>query len=125
MTPELPRPTPAELQVLDVLWQHGPQTVRAVASALHGEPSAVQYRTVQVLLDRLEKKDLVVRDRSASPHTFTARVDRGRVIGRELQDVADRVCDGSLAPLLMNLARAAKLTPQEKSRLWQLLGEEV
>ncbi|MFO1054375.1 MAG: BlaI/MecI/CopY family transcriptional regulator [Planctomycetota bacterium] len=125
MTTELPRPTAAELQVLDVLWRLGAQTVRGVASDLHGDPSPVQYRTVQVLLDRLEKKGLVARDRSVTPQSFAATVDRSGVIGNELQDLADRICEGALAPLLLNLADRARLSPEEKARLWKLLEEEV
>lgn len=121
MPPPFESPSNAELSVLDVLWERDGATVRDVASALHGEPSAVQYRTVQVLLKRLERKGLVTRDRSASPHRYTAAVARSALIGDELQRVADKICEGSLAPLLLNLARNAKLSAGERRALWELL----
>lgn len=124
MPPDLPRPTDAELRLLDELWRDGPCTVRELAIRLHGEPTNVQYRTVQVQLDRLVKKGLVAKDRGASPQRFAAAVDRARFIGSELQSMADRVCDGSLAPLLLNLAGQAKLSDAEKAELRRLLGDD-
>lgn len=118
-------PSDAELRVLDVLWRRGPQSVREVAFDLYGEPTSVQYRTVQVQLDRLEKKQLVARDRDETPHRFTATVDRKHFIGEELQTMADKVCEGSLAPLLLNLAGKAKLSDSEREELRKLLDEET
>lgn len=116
-------PTNAELCVLDVLWHAPDRTVREIANALHGDATAVQYRTVQVLLQRLEKKGLCRCDRSAAPHRFAATVGRSELIGDELQRVADKVCDGSLAPLLLSLARSAKLTRRQRAELWKLLED--
>ena len=124
MTDSHPHASNAELRLLDVLWRTGGQTVRAIAEELYGAPTAVQYRTVQVQLDRLEKKGLVSRDRTGSAHTFTTAVDRDRFIGRQLASIANKVCDGSLTPLLLNLAQSVKLTNDEKRELWKLLGEE-
>ena len=117
-------PTNAELALLDVLWANGPSTVREVATAIHGEPTAVQYRTVQVLMHRLERKALVAGDRDVSPHRFSAAIGRGELIGDELQRVADKVCEGSLAPLLLNLARTATLSADDRAQLWKLLEGE-
>jgi len=117
-------PSNAELRVLDALWRLGPSTVRELANALYGQPSNVQYRTVQVQLDRLEKKRLIGRERSDSPQRFAAKVDRASFIGGELQTMADKVCDGSLGPLLLNLARKAQLSAIEREELSRLLGED-
>jgi len=124
MNPDIPRPTPAELNVLEVLWQRGPLSVRAISEAVYDAPTPVQYRTVQVHLDRLEKKGLVRRDREQRPLLFAPTVDRDGVIGKELQNLADKVCEGSLAPLILNLAQRATLTAAEKQRLWKLLEGE-
>jgi len=124
MSPRDSRPSNAELAVLDALWKQSPLTVREVANAVHGAPTPVQYRTVQVQLDRLEKKGLVTRDRSCAPQVFSPTVDRGQVIGEELKQIADKVCEGSFAPLLMNLAKGADLTEAEKAELLRLLQED-
>ncbi len=120
----LPTPSDAELRLLDELWKRGRQSVRALSVALHAEPTTVQYRTVQVLLDRLEKKRWVRRDRGQRPHLFEAAVDRGAFLGQQLQHMADKVCDGALAPLLLNLAGQARLSAEERDALWQLLGDD-
>ena len=122
--PERKSPTNAELRLLDELWKRAHQTVRELATALYRDPSSVQYRTVQVQLDRLEKKGMVQRDRDQQPHRFAAAVDRGRFLGEELQSMADKVCEGSLAPLLLNLAGRAKLSDDERRELWKLLGDD-
>jgi predicted transcriptional regulator len=117
-------PSTAEFRVLDVLWASGPSTVRAVADAVYGSAEPVQYRTVQVQLDRLEKKGLVTRDRTAPAHLFSAAFPRDRFLGDQLKDLAERVCGGSLTPLLLNLAQAVDLTDAQRRELWELLGEE-
>lgn len=122
--PEHKSPTNAELRLLDELWQQADQTVRQVATALYQDPTSVQYRTVQVQLDRLEKKGLVIRDRSVQPHRFRATVDRGHFLGDELQSMADKVCEGSLAPLLLNLAGRVRLTDEQRQELLDLLGDD-
>ncbi len=75
-------------------------------------------------LDRLVKKGLVAKDRDKTPQEFGATVDRSRFLGEALQSMADRVCEGSLAPLLMNLAGRAELSADEKAELRRLLGDE-
>ena len=124
MTTPRRRPSASELRVLDLLWSTGESTVRALAEASYGEPTSVQYRTVQVQLDRLEKKGFVERDRSANPHRFAAATDRARFIGEQLQHMAEEVCDGSLTPLLISLVQNAELSEGEKRELWQLLQDD-
>ena len=79
---------------------------------------------MQVQLDRLEKKGLVRRDRSKRPLLFVPTASRDAVIGDELQQLADKVCEGSLAPLILNLAQRAQLSAGEKAELWKLLADE-
>lgn len=122
--PDFTSPSDAELRVLDILWRDGPLTVRRVADELYGSPTGVQYRTVQVQLDRLAKKGLVECLREHTPYSFRAAVDRARFLGVELQSMADKVCEGSLAPLLLNLAGRAKLTETEREELRRLLEED-
>jgi predicted transcriptional regulator len=78
---------------------------------------------VQKLLERLEKKGYVARNPGDGPILFTAVIDREYLINRRLLDVADKLCGGSLTPLLMNLVRAKSLTPRELQELGDLLQE--
>ena len=67
--------TDAELAVLQVLWEHGPQPIRRITDILYPEGRAAQYATVQKLLERLEAKECVERDRTSTVHVFSAAID--------------------------------------------------
>ena len=116
--------TEAEMAILQALWGRGASSIRQLATALHGERvGAAQYATVQKQLERLEAKGLVQRDRSLFVHTFVAAVGRDELIGRRLRDLADKLCEGSLAPIVSHLAKAPSLTAQERRKLRELIEE--
>jgi predicted transcriptional regulator len=115
--------TDAELSVLQVLWDQGPSPIRALADVLYPKGGAAQYATVQKLLERLEDKDCVRRDRSGSVHVFRAVVGRDDLVGRRLQDLAEKLCGGSWTPLLTNLVHSAKLSAQDRASLRRLIDE--
>jgi predicted transcriptional regulator len=114
--------TDAELAILHVLWERGPSTVRELTERLYPKGAGSDVATVQKLLQRLEDKKCVRRNRRHWPHLFEAAVARDELIGRQLQATADRLCEGSLEPLLTHLVRA-RLTPTERQRLRGLLNE--
>lgn len=114
--------TEAELAVMEALWADGgPLTIRRLAELLYADSGTTYYATVQKLLERLEEKDCVRRDRRETPHTFAAAVTRSELIGRRLQAVARQLCGGSLTPLLTHLVQARSLTPRERRDLRDLI----
>ena len=113
----------AELAVLEVLWEKGPATIRQLTDVLYPSGTVAHYATVQKLLERLETKGCVERDRSGWAHVFKATIDRDTLIVRRLQATADRLCGGSLTPLLTNLVRARRLTQEERRELHALMAE--
>ena len=115
--------TDAELAVLEVLWDRGASTRRQIAEVLYPDGGPARYTTVQKLLERLEAKGHVARRRGGGGLTFTSVTDREGLISRRLRDVAEKLCGGSLTPLLMNLVRARPLTPQELHDLRALVKE--
>jgi predicted transcriptional regulator len=116
--------TDAELAVLQALWDHGGvATVRQLTDALYPDGTAAQYATVQKLLERLEAKGCVRRDREKWPHVFTSAVDRDDLIGQRLRSVAEKLCGGSLTPLLTHLLRTERLTPEERQELRSFMEE--
>jgi predicted transcriptional regulator len=115
--------TDAELAVLQVLWDRGPATIRQLTDALYPGGGTSHYATVQKLLERLEVKGHVARDRRAPAHTFAAAVGREELIGRRLEDVAAKLCGGSLTPLLTHLVRARRLSARERQELRALIDE--
>jgi predicted transcriptional regulator len=115
--------TDAELGVLQALWDGGPATVRRLTDALYPRGGVSHYATVQKLLERLEAKRYVRRDRSASVHVFAAAVGRDELIGRRLRSIADKLCGGSLTPLLSHLIQTGPLSAAERHSLRQLVEE--
>lgn len=109
--------TDAELAVLEALWDRGPATIRQLTDLLYPEGGPAQYATVQKLLDRLEAKNGVRRDRRSSVHVFAALIDRDDLIGRRLRAVAEKLCGGSLTPLLTHLVQASRLSARERQEL--------
>jgi predicted transcriptional regulator len=115
--------TGAELEVLQALWDRGPCSRRQLAGILYPDAGPASYTTVQKLLERLEAKGHVAPQPGPGTRTFAAAVDRETLISRRLLDVAEQLCDGSLAPLLMCLVRARPLSAQELNDLRGLLEE--
>jgi BlaI family transcriptional regulator, penicillinase repressor len=113
----------AELAVLQTLWDRGPATVRQLTDLLYPEGTASQYATVQKLLERLEAKAFVARDRNPWPHVFQATINRDDLIGRQLRSVAEKLCGGSLAPLLTHLLRFEHLNARERQELRAFMDE--
>lgn len=115
--------TDAELALLQVLWDSGPATIRHLTDVLYPGGNAAQYATVQKLLDRLESKGCVRRDRTPPAHVFSAAIAREDLIGRRLRDMAEKLCGGSLTPLLTHLVRTRRLTTRERQELRDLIDE--
>jgi len=123
----MPRPaqdvTDAELAILRVLWDRGPSSVRELTEQLYSEYSPSQHATVLKLLERLEAKNCVRRSRETWPHQFAAAIDRNDLIDRKLQETANKLCDGSIQPLLTHLVRGSRLSAAERKSLRSLLDE--
>lgn len=113
----------AELAVMQQLWEGGSTTVRELTDVLYPGGSTSHYATVQKLLDRLEGKDCVRRNRDTWPHRFEATIARDDLIERQLQNTADRLCDGALQPLLTHLVKAVSLSAEQRESLRGLLDD--
>ncbi len=115
--------TKTELAILQVLWLSERATRRQIVDALYPGGGESHYATVQKLLERLEVKGFVRHRREGNVLVFSAAVDRETLIGRRLRDVADKLCDGSVTPLLTHLVRSQRLTPNEVDELRALLDD--
>jgi BlaI family transcriptional regulator, penicillinase repressor len=115
--------TDAELSILEFLWEREPATISDITVAIYRKKTTSRYATVQKLLERLEAKGCVTRDRSGFAHRFTAAIERQQLIGQRLQEVAAKLCDGSLTPLLVHLVETTKLNAQDRKRLRKLMDD--
>ena len=114
--------TEAELAVMQRLWDAGRASIRQIADALYGsDAGAAQYATVQKQLERLEAKGCVERDRTLYVHVFSATIDRDELIGRRIRAMAEKLCGGSLVPILSHLARSKGLSPKERKALRDII----
>jgi predicted transcriptional regulator len=116
--------TDTELAILQVLWDRGGATRRHVTDALYPGGGESHYATVQNLLGRLERKGFVRRDQGDGALSFAATVDRDELIRRRLQGLADKLCGGAVAPLVMNLVRSRPLSAAEVDELSAFLREQ-
>jgi len=114
----------AELDVLKVLWEVGPSTVRQVNQRLDARGRRWAYTTVATLLQRLQAKGSVAVDASGSAHLFSASTSRNELLGHRLDALADQLCAGEPAPLLLALVqRGHKFSRDDIARFRRLLDE--
>lgn len=115
--------TNAELAIMELLWSNEQLTARQVREEVYGDSERAQHGTVQKLLQILEDKGYVYRDRSLGVQLFSAVVSREEYGGSQLESLADKLTGGSIAPLLTQLLDDEKLDKSEIERLRKLLGE--
>jgi BlaI family transcriptional regulator, penicillinase repressor len=122
MSKEPPRPTPAELEILGVLWESGPSTVREVQEELErGRPTG--YTTVLKLLQIMTEKGLVRRDVRERAHRYTPRLPRERTEQQMVGDLLDRAFGGSASRLVLRALSSRSATSDELERIRELLDE--
>lgn len=115
---ELPTPTPRELEILKVLWEHGPASVRQVHRELLRQEPDLAYNTVQTLLRIMEVKELVRHEPEGRTFIYTAQFTRDESTVRFL----DRVYDGAAAQLVQSLLRSERVSEEELTRMQTLIA---
>ncbi|WP_339730506.1 BlaI/MecI/CopY family transcriptional regulator [uncultured Gimesia sp.] len=115
--------TEAELNVLQVLWREGPLTIRRITEILEPKRVDAYYSTVKKLLERLESKGFVQREAAGIAFIYEAMVARNDLVGRRLQEVAETLCEGSLTPLLTQLAQHHDLSKKQQKVLMDLIND--
>lgn len=118
-----PDVTEAELAVLQGLWDRGTATIRELTDALYPGGTEAHYATVKKLLERLEGKGHIERDRSGYVHRFRALTARETLVGQRLRSVAEDLCGGLMRPLLTHLLKAETLSAKERRELRKLIDE--
>ncbi len=113
--------TETELAVLKVLWQDGEQTAREITQAIYSDCSASEIGTVHSMLKRLEQKKLVRRSRRTHPHRFSAKVSMEEIAGRQLNAMAEKLSEGSMAPFLSHLLTAGELSREDAREIREML----
>lgn len=113
----------AELAVMNLLWDQENMTARQIREELYPDEKKAQHGTVQRLLQRLEDKGYIARDRSLSIHFFSAAIDRKSYGGSQLESLASRLTGGAVAPLITHLVEKNKLSRDDISELRAILDQ--
>jgi predicted transcriptional regulator len=115
------KPTPAEVEILGILWDRGPSTVREVHELL-GADRSVGYTGILKLLQNMHAKGLVDRNQDGQAHVYEAR-EPARMKRQLLGDLVQRVFAGSASQLVLHLLEDEKATPEEIEEIRQMLAK--
>jgi BlaI family penicillinase repressor len=110
-------PTPRELEILKVLWEQGPSSVKGVHRQLMLREPDLAYNTVQTMLRIMEGKGLVGHAPEGRTFVYTARFTRDHSAARFL----DRVFDGVASQLVSSLLRTEQISPAELEEMQSLI----
>jgi predicted transcriptional regulator len=117
---DLPTPTPRELELLKVLWEHGPKSVGDVHRLLRpADGKQPHVNTVQTLLRLMETKGLVTHKAVGRTFIYTPQFSREESASRFL----DRVFDGAASQLVLSLLKAERIPPEELEQMRQLVNQ--
>lgn len=119
----LPKPTASELEILRVLWERGPSTVRKVHEVL-SEKKPVGYTTVLKLLQIMTSKGTVRRNEDQRAHVYEACLPAEKTKRQLAADVLQRVFEGSASELMMHALEGRKTSHKEIEQLRRILDEQ-
>jgi predicted transcriptional regulator len=122
-TSSLPRPTEAELELLRILWEKQPATVREIYDALN-EERASGYTTVLKMLQIMTAKGLVVRDEANRAHVYRAAISQDAMQSKILKDLTVRLFSGSAAQLALHALSMAPASDAELDEIRALLAKK-
>jgi predicted transcriptional regulator len=121
-------PTEVELEILHVLWEHQPATVREVVDVLNqSRPRA--YTSILSMLNVMFDKGLVVRQMQGRAHVYRARQSRDRTLGVVVKDLLGRAFQGSTTSLITQVLEQSKPSAEELKEIrrtikaWQEEGQ--
>lgn len=115
-----PVPTKAEMDVLQVLWTHGPSTVRFVHDTLNTQKEAVQYTSTLKLMQVMAEKGMLARDESSMKHIYKPLLEEEKTKGFLLGRFLDSMYNGSVSNLVMALLDNEKTSEKELALLKDL-----
>jgi BlaI family penicillinase repressor len=115
-------PTPAELEVLQIIWQHEPCTVREVMNLL-GSIRPRAYTSVMSLMNVMAEKGMLAQKPKGRAFVYTAKVSRDKTQSGLLGDLLDRAFDGSAKSLVAHLLEQTAPDSDELSEINNTINE--
>jgi BlaI family transcriptional regulator, penicillinase repressor len=120
--PASAQPTEVEMQILRILWELGPSPVREIHKRLEADKGTNYSTTVKMLAVMLQK-GLVKRDEDAQPHVYRPAHTRAKTGKRMLDDLIDKVYDGSAMALVLQALSSGKATKEELDSIRRILDQ--
>lgn len=118
-----PRPSNLELQVLAVLWNHGPSTVRDVLALLPDKKQRA-YTTILSVLQNMEKKRLVTKTRQGAAHLFEARESQRQTLGPVLQGLIQNVFGGRVSTVVQHFLETDDISDDELKEIRRMVDKK-
>ncbi|TPD72112.1 BlaI/MecI/CopY family transcriptional regulator [Flavobacterium microcysteis] len=116
-------PTKSELEILQVLWQFGPSTVRFVNDQLNEQKRAVQYTSTLKLMQIMTEKGMLVSDKTQMKHVYSPAIEEKKTKGFLLEKFVDALYNGSSSSLVMQLLGNKNTTKEEIEEIRNLLDQ--
>ncbi len=116
-------PTKSELEILQVLWKHGPQTVRFVNDKLNEQKRAVQYTSTLKLMQIMAEKEILKRDETNMKHIYSPALEERKTKSLLLDRFVDSMFEGSASNLMMQLFGNKKASKKELEAIKELLNK--
>lgn len=116
-------PTKSELEILQVLWKHGPSTVRFVNDYLRSNVRPVQYTSTLKLMQIMAEKKILARDEQQMKHIYHPLLEEKSTKGQLINQMVNSLFDGSKANLVMQLIGNTKATRKELEEIKQMLRQ--
>lgn len=116
-------PTKSELEILQVLWEHGPSTVRFINDTLNEKTKSVIYTSTLKIMQIMVEKKLLAKDESQMKHVYTPLVEEKTVKSKILEKFVDAMYNGSASNLLVQLVGNKNTTQEELEAMRELLNK--
>ena len=120
---KLNEPTKSELEILQVLWKHGPSTVRFVNDTLNEMKRAVQYTSTLKLMQIMAEKQMLSRDESSMKHIYHAAIEEQKTKSALLEKFVDAMYNGSASSLMLHLLGNKKTSKKELQAIKDILAK--
>jgi len=118
-------PTELELQILKILWRETPLLAREVQAKLTEDGRSLAKTSVITTLNTMFQKKYLARKKQGNTYLFSPRITEEQVAGRVLDDVVDRVFDGSTAAVMLSLFDARQIDKDELQELRSLIDRKL
>lgn len=118
-------PTPAELEVLNVLWQRGPSTVREVMESLESTRRGRAYTSVMSLMNLMWEKKLLKRKPEGRAFRYAAALPQNKTLRQLVSDLCRRAFSGSASALVAHILEEGDPSPEELEAIQVVIQQHL